>query len=217
MIDQSTFDRSVFLNCPFDEEFSPILQAIAFCITDMGFQPRLAPENADNAQNRLDRIVELIRASKYGIHDLSRCKSTGPDQYSRMNMPFELGLDHGCARFGHTAESGKAILVLEATRYDFQKTLSDISGWDIAAHGHDHIKAVKAVRNWLVHIANADPVGPTRILDNYATFQEWYLERERYRGSSDEDIMEYPTIQVVKAMREWVFLGKPAQWVADLS
>lgn len=66
-----SFERSVFVNCPFDEAFAPLLQAIAFCITDLGFFPRLAPENSDNAANRLDRIIELIRGSKYGIHDLS--------------------------------------------------------------------------------------------------------------------------------------------------
>ena len=83
------FERSVFINCPFDEAFAPLLQAIAFCVTDLGYCPRLAPENADNAANRLDRIIDLIRGSKYGIHDLSRCKSAVPGEYARMNMPFD--------------------------------------------------------------------------------------------------------------------------------
>jgi hypothetical protein len=85
------FERSVFVNCPFDEAFAPLLQAIAFCVTDLGYYPRLAPENADNAANRLDRIIKLIRGSKYGIHDLSRCKSAVVGEYARLNMPFELG------------------------------------------------------------------------------------------------------------------------------
>jgi hypothetical protein len=97
MSDAPPFERSVFVNCPFDEDFAPLLQAIAFCITDLGFYPRIAPENANNAANRLDRIVEQISESKYGIHDLSRCKSTKVDEYARLNMPFELGLDHACA------------------------------------------------------------------------------------------------------------------------
>lgn len=58
------FDRSVFVNCAFDEDFEPILQAIAFCIVELGFYPRLAPENKDNAAARLDRIAALIRESK---------------------------------------------------------------------------------------------------------------------------------------------------------
>jgi hypothetical protein len=203
------FERSVFVNCPFDEEFSPILQAVAFCVTDLGFYPRLAPENADNAANRLDRIVDLIRCSKYGIHDLSRCKSVVADEYARMNMPFELGMDFGCKSFGEGQLSQKAILILEHSRYDYQKGLSDISGWDIHAHGGDHIEAVRHVRTWLVRQAGAEPSGPARILGNYAAFQEWYWEKELELGASEEDIKAYPTVQMVEAMREWVDAGRP--------
>lgn len=204
------FERSVFINCPFDEQFAPLLQAIAFCVTNLGFYPRLAPENADNAANRLERIVELIRSSKFGIHDLSRCRATAIGEYARLNMPFELGIDHGCARFGAAPLSGKAILILEETRYDYQKGLSDISGWDIDAHDGDHIKAVRSVRNWLVRQAGADPVGPSKIQGDYLAFQEWYWEREKAHGASDDDIRAYPTVQVVEAMREWIDAGRPA-------
>lgn len=203
------FERSVFVNCAFDDEFRPILLAVAFCVTNLGFFPRLAPENADNAASRLDRIVELIRGSKYGIHDLSRCKSTAVGEYARMNMPFELGLDHGCARFGAGAMPGKSILILETDRYDYQKSLSDISGWDIQAHEADHKKAVRIVSSWLIHHAGAEPIGPSRIQGDYATFQEWYWERESARGASEEDILAYPTVQFVAAMREWVEAGRP--------
>ncbi|MGB7374647.1 hypothetical protein [Pontixanthobacter sp.] len=206
------FERSVFVNCPFDERFSPLLQAIAFCIVDLGFYPRLAPENSDNSANRLERIVELIEGSKYGIHDLSRCKAKKIGEYARLNMPFELGIDHACARFGAGEAIRKTILILEETRYDYQKSLSDIAGWDIEAHAGDHIKAVRIVRNWLVRQANADPIGPAKIQGNYVTFQEWYWERELSRGASDDDILDYPTVHVIEAMHEWVLAGKPDQW-----
>ncbi|MGE0652601.1 MAG: hypothetical protein AB7P12_12750, partial [Alphaproteobacteria bacterium] len=162
------FERSVFINCPFDTEFAPLLQAIAFCVTDLGLYPRLAPENADHAANRLDCIIELVRTSQYGIHDLSRCKSITAEDYTRMNMPFELGIDHGARRFGRGRLARKAIMILEHTRYDYQKCLSDISGWDIHPHGGDHIEAVRHVRNWLVRQAGAERFGPARILSNYA-------------------------------------------------
>lgn len=203
------FERSVFINCPFDEDFAPLLQAIAFCVTDLGFFPRLAPENADNAANRLDRIVDLVRGSKYGIHDLSRCKSTRADEYARLNMPFELGIDHGASRFGNGPFSEKTILILENERYDYQKSLSDIAGWDIEAHDGDFIKAVRHVRNWLVHHAGAEAVGAARIQGHYAAFQEWYWERELAAGASEDDIKEYPTVQMIQAMQEWVDLGRP--------
>jgi len=187
-----------------------MLQAIAFCITDLDFYPRLAPENADNAANRLDRILELVQGSKYGIHDLSRCKSAAGGEYARLNMPFELGIDHGCRRFGNEQLAQKAILILEETRYDYQKSLSDISGWDIYVHGGEYTKAVQHVRTWLVRQANAVPVGASRILGDYIAFQEWYWERELAMGASEDDIRAYPTVQMVEAMREWVDAGRPS-------
>jgi hypothetical protein len=204
------FERSVFINCPFDDEFAPILQAISFCVVYLGFFPRLAPENADNAAGRLDRIVELVRASKYGIHDLSRCKSNDADEYVRMNMPFELGIDHACRRFGPGRLAGKAILVLEHTRYDYQKALSDISGWDIGAHDGDFETAILRTRNWLVARAGAPPVGASRIRGKYLDFQEWHWERERFRGSSEDDIKAYPTNELLQAMHDWMEEGQPA-------
>jgi hypothetical protein len=203
------FERSVFVNCPFDDQFASILQAIAFCIIDLGFYPRLAPENADNAANRLDRIVDLIRSSKFGIHDLSRCKARAADEYMRMNMPFELGIDYGCRQFGEGPLSQKSILILEGERYDYQKGLSDIAGWDIHAHGENHIVAVRHVSGWLCRQQNIQRIGPTRILGNYAAFQEWYWERELALGASEDDIRAYPTIQMVEAMQEWVNMGRP--------
>lgn len=209
MTNKPGFETSVFLNCPFDEEYAPILQAVAFCITDLGFTPRLAPENADSSASRLDRIVEIIRSSKYGIHDLSRCKGSEPGEFSRLNMPFELGMDHASSRFGATDLSHKAILVLEETKYDYQKALSDISGWDIEAHRGDHERAVHIVRRWLVQQAGATPIGGAKILFDYADFQEWYWEREISHGASEQDILAYPTIDFVLAMQEWYALGKP--------
>jgi hypothetical protein len=203
------FELSVFINCPFDEEFAPLLQAMAFCVTDLGYYPRLAPENADNAANRLDRIVELVRGSKYAIHDLSRCKSASGNEYARMNMPFELGIDHGCRRFGEGQLETKAILILEETRFDYHKALSDIAGWDIRAHGGDHIKIVRHVRDWLVHHAGAPSIGASKILSDYDVFQAWYVERELASGASKDDIREYPTVQMVQSMREWVNAGRP--------
>ncbi len=203
------FEKSVFLNCPFDDDYAPILQALAFCIVYLGFHPRLAPENADNAAARLDRIADLIRGSKYGIHDLSRCKASTVDEYARMNMPFELGLDHACRRFGPLPLTEKRILVLEHTRYDYQRALSDISGWDIQAHAGDYEKAVRHVRSWLIAQAGAAAIGSAKIQGKYIAFQEWYWEREGARGSSEEDIQEYPTAELIRAMHEWKGAGEP--------
>lgn len=203
------FDRSVFINCPFDDGFAPILQAIAFCVSDLGFFPRIATENPDNSANRLDRVIELIRGSRFAIHDISRCKSTTADEFMRLNMPFELGIDFGCQIFGNAQCKTKSVLVLENSRFDYQQALSDIAGWDIHAHGSDPLVAVRLVVSWLIRSAGADRIGPSRVLTDYATFQEWYWERELGLGASEDDIRAYPTIQMIDAMREWIDAGRP--------
>ena len=182
---------------------------MAFCVVYLGFFPRIAPENADNGAVRLERIVEIVRGSKYGIHDLSRCKATAIGQFSRMNMPFELGIDHACARFGPPPLSEKTILILEENKYDYQRALSDIAGWDIEAHDADFEKATKRVRNWLVHQAGAEAIGPSRILGKYNSFQAWNWERQRAAGASDDDIKEYPTSETISAMHLWMQAGQP--------
>ena len=204
-----SFDRSVFVNCPFDDDYAPILQAICFCVTFLGFRPRLAPENPDNAADRIDRIVDLIRSSKFGIHDLSRCRAAVAGDFARMNMPFELGMDYACRRYGEGALADKAILVLEHDRYDYQRTLSDIAGWDIHSHGGSFEKALRRVRNWLVAQAKADRIGPSLIETKYATFQGWYFQRELAFGASETDILEFPTGEVVSAMQAWMEAGQP--------
>jgi hypothetical protein len=209
MAEPPSFERSVFINCPFDEEYAPILQAIAFCVTDLGFQPRLAPENANNAIGRLERITQLIEGSRYGIHDLSRSTAREPGEMARMNMPFELGLDHGCARFGHGRLRSKSVLVLESKRYDTQKCLSDTAGWDVEAHGDNYQVAIEKVRGWLVRHAGAERKGASAIRASYEDFLGWYWQRELAEGASEDEIRRYPTIEMVSAMSRWLEAGRP--------
>jgi hypothetical protein len=53
-------------------------------------------ERLDSGRPRIDKIISLIKESKYAIHDLSRLKAREAGEYYRLNMPFELGLDVGC-------------------------------------------------------------------------------------------------------------------------
>jgi hypothetical protein len=93
------FDTSVFLNCPFDDDYLPLLRPILFFILDLGLQPRIALERLDSGRPRLEKIIALIGESKYAIHDLSRLQAKEAGEYYRLNMPFELGLDVGCRLF----------------------------------------------------------------------------------------------------------------------
>ena len=51
--------------------------------------------------------------------------------------------------------------------------------------------------------------GRALIQGKYIAFQEWYWERELAAGSSEEDIREYPTTELIRAMLEWKEAGEP--------
>lgn len=116
------FGRNVFVNCPFDQEYEPILQAILFCLVRLGLQPRIATERSDAGEPRVEKIMELIGSSRYSIHDLSRCQAREVGEHYRLNMPFELGVDFGCRHYGGAPFSEKATLILEEQPYRYQAT-----------------------------------------------------------------------------------------------
>jgi hypothetical protein len=60
---------NVFINCPFDQEYKPVFDAIIFAVHDAGFVARSALEISDATQNRFEKIVKIISESKYGIHE----------------------------------------------------------------------------------------------------------------------------------------------------
>ena len=182
------FNRNVFVNCPFDDQYKPILQAVLFCLVVLELKPRLATERSDAGEQRIIKIRELIASSRYSIHDLSRCEARYAGELSRLNMPFELGMDFGCRYYGGTRYSKKVILVLEEERYRYQKAISDLAGSDIEAHGGDYEAAVRIVRRWITEQNRSQKLGTRRIFSLYEDFQRWNYRRQLTAGYSDEDI-----------------------------
>ena len=41
------YDECVFINCPFDDEYQPMLHALLFTVVQCGFRPRIATERSD--------------------------------------------------------------------------------------------------------------------------------------------------------------------------
>lgn len=205
-----SFDRCVFVNCPFDRDYDAILQAILFVITYFGFEARIARERNDSGEHRLAKIAELIEKSRFSIHDLSRSRARKKGEYARHNMPFELGMDFGCRQFGQAHHAAKQILVLADKRYDYAIALSDLAGNDIQSHGGKFDRAIRCVRNWLVNDAQASrTTAPGRLIGKYADFSGWHYERQLAAGFTAEDIEEYPTKELLAAMVDWLALGEP--------
>lgn len=165
--------KAVFINCPFDDEFKPLLRAMVFTLMVSGYHPRCALDATDGAEVRVSKIAVMIGECDWGIHDLSRVEIDAGG-LPRFNMPMELGLHLGARLLGEGRHRRKRALILEAERHRYDAALSDISGQDIEAHGSDPEQAIRCVRNWLSEHRprNAVPLpGPAAIQADYRQFQ----------------------------------------------
>lgn len=150
-----SYEKSVFINCPFDGHYKRIFNAIVFTVYDCGFIPRSALEAANNPV-RLSRIIQVINDSLYAIHDLSRAGVDSKTGLARFNMPLELGIFLGAKEFGGKQNAMKTYLMLDRDRYRYQKFISDLSGIDPKAHNNKPETAIIKVRDWLNDVTNVD-------------------------------------------------------------
>jgi hypothetical protein len=165
------YERNVFINCPFDDDYAPLFEAIVFAINDAGFRPKCARERLDSSQIRLQKIIELISMSRYSIHDLSRTALDTTNALPRFNMPLELGIDIGCKAF-NSGCANKSFLIFDTEQYRFQKFVSDLSGQDIHQHGNSAKAAVARVRDWLrTESGRSDIPGGATIYAHYEKFR----------------------------------------------
>ena len=146
---RSTYSTNVFINCPFDEEYVEIRNAIVFAIFDCGFIPRCALEEDNSGIVRFNKIQNIIEESKFAIHDISRTELDKETRLPRFNMPLELGVFIGAKRFGDNRQKLKNCLILDRESYRYQSYISDIAGHDIRSHNNDPDGAIRHVRDWL--------------------------------------------------------------------
>ena len=165
---QGPAQKDVFLNCPFDKSYSPLLRAMQFTVLACGFRPRCALERDNAAEVRLDKIMSLIRDEcALGIHDISLTECDGDPPLPRFNMPFELGLHLGVIRRRKQADKSRRILILDRERYRFQRLLSDIAGQDIRSHGGTPHGLIAAVRSWLSAGSRVASIPGTALMQRY--------------------------------------------------
>ena len=198
------FDRNIFINCPFDDDYLPLLQPLLFTIIYFDYNPRIASESADSGEQRIDKICDLIDRSKYSIHDLSRLRSKTKKEFYRLNMPFELGIDYGCRRFATNHHRDKKFLILEKNRYDYAKALSDLSGVDIKTHEEKPGKIVRATRNWITTLASETIDSSSVVWEQFNLFIEDFYEKRKAENFSDDDIYEMPVSEFIGYIRKWI-------------
>lgn len=198
------FERSAFINCPFDNEYLKILRPILFTVIYLGLTPRIALERLDAGEARYSKILELIEGSRFGIHDLSRAKASRKGEFYRMNMPFELGLDIGAKKFGIGRLRDKQALILEEERYRYQATISDLSNADIGVHGNEPEEVVKIVRDWLNNAAGLRAEGPSAIWGTFLEFMADNYDILKARGYSDRDVERLPVPELIEDISLWI-------------
>lgn len=167
------YSRQVFLNCPFDDGYRAIYEAIIFAVIHCGFVLRCARERDDSGETRIAKIVEIIRDSQFGIHDISRVECDEANGLPRFNMPLELGLFLGAKSFSdQPKQKKKRCLILDSEPYRYQKFISDIAGQDIRSHGGKAMTAMKQTRDWLATVSNRRLPGPVETERLYNEFQK---------------------------------------------
>jgi hypothetical protein len=161
----------VFINCPFDDEYAAIHDALVFAISACGFKVRSALEVIDSGESRLLKIVRLLEQSQYSIHDLSRIELDPISALPRFNMPLELGIALGMKHLGNTKVRDHALLVLDSDRYRYVRFASDLAGVDISAHSNTPERAIHMARNFLAAHRPSLPDGDS-IIGLYGVFED---------------------------------------------
>lgn len=194
--------KNVFVNCPFDNYYFPLLKPLLFTLIYVDLNPQIS-ETSDSGVNRLQTIKELMAVSKYSIHDLSRMEPLKRKDYPRFNMPFECGIDFGLKMSNEKKYGDKKFLILEKEQYRYQRVLSDISGNDIKAHKEDPEQIVKVVRDWFKPTNANIPM----YKEIWLAFNEFEYDYEQILTEAEydpKDINSLTFSDIIENMKEWI-------------
>jgi hypothetical protein len=191
------YRQSVFINCPFDAPYLPLLHAATFAVVRCGFVPRCALERGDSSEPRFERILRMIEECQYGVHDLSRIELDRG--FPRFNMPLELGVFLGAKRYGRHAQDRKSCLIFERTPHTYDRFISDFSGYDVASHGNRPQRVVRAIRDWLSSAARKRSIPGSHKL-GYAEFKKWLPEKCSSTGLL---LGELTWVEFAELAKEW--------------
>lgn len=190
---------SVFINCPFDREYEPLLNAIIYTTVCCGFHPRTSISEGTDIL-RMDRILDAIFTSDYSIHDFSRFRGEGEQGLARFNMPLELGMAVG-RRFvserlaTHNVDLLGDMRGMEAFLRDLShlrrrhrwlllvpdgaeshRFVSDLAGYDLKSYDGQVRSIVPRVMSWLLAQPGAVPVGGPDLLPVLSGLEKFQAE-----------------------------------------
>ncbi|EJL6560512.1 hypothetical protein NMS15_003456 [Vibrio cholerae] len=196
------YEKSVFINCPFEPQYEPIFDAILFTIYKCGYKPRCALEHDDAGQSRIDKINDIIFDCKYGFHDISKTELDLHNNLPRFNMPLELGLFLGCKRFASGRSKEIICIIFDKEKFRYQQFISDISGQDIKSHNGKPEDLIKGLRNVLNTNSDSALPGAKTIIGQYEKYQAAKPFIKDGLGLHADDELTYS--DQVKIIQQWI-------------
>lgn len=196
------FVKNVFINCPFDNGYFPILKAIFFTLIYLDFIPKIS-ETTDSGASRLVNIKNLIKVSKYSIHDISRVELNDRG-LPRFNMPLECGIDFGFKLSDDPKLKEKVFLILEKEPYRYQEFMSDIAGNDIRSHKNSPQIAIKHIRDWIKLNTSEKVIFQSEIWLAYIEFLSDYEKYSKQNKYDPNDIGSITFSDLIELIQEWV-------------
>lgn len=167
-----TINKNVFINCPYDDTYRLNMHLIIYMVCKFDHNPQLACLYS-NDDDRMSKIINLIKISEIGIHDISLMKLDDENPLARFNMPFELGIDYAHKKFINPNDK---LLILEKEPFLSKKTLSDLGGADIVPHKNDPEEIIKSIRNFFVGVYSLKNIKyQGAIMIEYQTIFEYWL------------------------------------------
>jgi hypothetical protein len=183
------YNKDVFINCPFDDQFKASFDALVFAVYACGFRVRCAREVEDGSETRITKLYRIIEQSRLGIHDISRTQTDKKSRLPRFNMPLELGIFLGAKSYGDDAQRKKQCIIFDVEPLRYQKFVSDLAGMDITAHGNDPRKMVAKVRDWLMNVSRRKKIpSSAEVLGSYDRFVMALPGLAKSAGSDPKEI-----------------------------
>jgi hypothetical protein len=197
----AAYDRSVFINCPFDDRYRPLFHAIVFAVHDCGFLARCALEVEDSGEERIRKIKRIIRECQYGVHDISRVQVELRHGAAPLQHAAGAGPLPGCSGVWGRGTDGKALP--HSRRRAVPVPGSDIAGQDIRAHGNEPRRAIGAVRGMLATALGgaARVPGEATILARFNLFRK---ELPGFCRALHVKVKELQFVETRSFIEEWI-------------
>jgi hypothetical protein len=172
----------VFLNYPFDKEFTGLANAMSFAVVASGLIPVCAYDFFSQ-KSRLEKLVEAILNCRFSAHDLSRSHGEGPQNFVRMNMPLEMGMALFHALH---AQKDEHLCIFFVNDRNYHIYASDLSGIEPIIHEGKEERLLCDMVDWLRGASASSLLSPPKatikVADKYKEFKKRIAD---VRGSSE--------------------------------